>query len=79
MDPSIASAVVRTSECLRIEAGDVLFAEGDPPDAGYVVVSGRLMATRDGVRIGEVGRGEVVGEIGLIERSPRIGDGHRAA
>ncbi len=71
VDPSIASAVVRTSECLRIEAGDVLFAEGDPPDAGYVVVSGRLTATRGGVQIGEVGRGEVVGEIGLIERSPR--------
>ncbi len=56
---------------VHVDAGDVLFAEGDPSDAGYLVVSGRLAVTRGGVAVGEVGRGEIVGEIGLLEASPR--------
>ena len=50
---------------------EVLFEEGDASDAGYLVVSGRLAASRDGAVIGEIARGEVVGEVGMIERAPR--------
>ncbi len=56
-------------------AGEVLFREGDTSDAMYVVVSGRLRATRDddGKRrtIGDIGRGETVGEMGLLTGEAR--------
>ncbi len=51
-------------------AGEILFREGDTSDAMYVVVSGRLRATRDDDgktrAIGDIGRGETVGEMGLL-------------
>jgi predicted acylesterase/phospholipase RssA/CRP-like cAMP-binding protein len=69
--PAVAAEVVALSEWVDLEAGAMLFAEGDHSDAGYLVVSGRLAVSRGGVHIGEVGRGEIVGEMGLIERAPR--------
>ena len=53
-----------------LPAGEILFREGDTSDAMYVVVSGRLRATRDDDgktrTIGDIGRGETVGEMGLL-------------
>jgi predicted acylesterase/phospholipase RssA/CRP-like cAMP-binding protein len=69
--PSVAAEVVELATWIHLEAGDVLFAEGDPSDAGYLVVSGRLGVVQGDSHVGEVGRGEVVGEMGLIERTPR--------
>ncbi|MGI9052414.1 MAG: cyclic nucleotide-binding domain-containing protein [Ilumatobacteraceae bacterium] len=71
VDRTVAAEAVDSSEILHVDAGQPVFAEGDESDAGYLLVSGRLAATRDGVVIGEIARGEVVGEVGLIERSPR--------
>jgi len=54
----------------ELGAGEILFREGDTADAMYVVVSGRLRATRqdDGHdrTIGDIGRGETVGEMALL-------------
>lgn len=51
-------------------AGEILCREGDAADAMYVVVSGRLRATRteDGETrtVGEISRGETVGEMALL-------------
>ncbi len=71
VDPAVAAEVVALSEWVDLEAGAMLFAEGDHSDAGYLVVSGRLAVSQGGVHLGEVGRGEIVGELGLIERAPR--------
>ena len=67
----VAAEVAQSSERRRLQAGERLFSEGDESDAAYLVVSGRLEASRDSVVLGEVGRGEIVGEVGLIARSPR--------
>ncbi len=62
---------------LRVAQGDTLISEGDPSDAIYFVIRGRLLATRfdeergDHVEIGELGRGDAVGEIGLMSGTPR--------
>jgi predicted acylesterase/phospholipase RssA/CRP-like cAMP-binding protein len=58
-------------EWQQLERREVLFQRGDPGDAMYVVVNGRLrvVATRrDGSErvVGEVGPGEVVGEFALL-------------
>ena len=44
---------------------------GRPPDAAFLFVSGRLTVVQGGDHVREVARGELVGEIGLIERAPR--------
>jgi predicted acylesterase/phospholipase RssA/CRP-like cAMP-binding protein len=58
-------------EWQQLERREVLFQRGDPGDAMYFVVNGRLrvVATRrDGSErvVGEVGPGEVVGEFALL-------------
>lgn len=54
----------------QLSAGEKLFREGDEADSMYVVVSGRLRATReeDGKTrvVGEITRGETVGEMALL-------------
>lgn len=54
----------------ELGAGEILFREGESADAMYVVVSGRLRATREDEgtarTIGEISRGETVGEMALL-------------
>lgn len=52
----------------RLGAGELLMRSGDPGQHGYVVLDGRLAATRpgDAAPFLEYGRGDVVGEIGLF-------------
>lgn len=71
------AGIIAGVEWRRLDQGEVLFEEGDASDAIYFVVRGRLLASRfdsgEGgeVRLGEAGRGEVVGEMGLLRRAPR--------
>lgn len=57
--------------------GEALVTEGDRSDAMYFVVRGRVVASRydpvndETVIVGESGRGEAVGEIGLLANTPR--------
>jgi predicted acylesterase/phospholipase RssA/CRP-like cAMP-binding protein len=75
-DQALVQQVVDRVEWRRLAAGDVLFREGDPADAAYFVVGGRLMVLAsddagDERLVAELGRGEVVGELGLLDRAPR--------
>jgi NTE family protein len=58
-----------------LEAGEVLFREGDPGDRFYIVESGELIVGRTrNDRMVEIARcktGEYVGEIALIQNIPR--------
>lgn len=75
-EPELVRTVVDRVGWRRLAAGDVLFEQGDPSDAAYFIVAGRvLVALRDGdgpaTPVAELGRGEVVGELGLLDRAPR--------
>jgi predicted acylesterase/phospholipase RssA/CRP-like cAMP-binding protein len=75
-DHDLVQQVVDRVTWRRLEAGDTLFREGDVADAAYFIVGGRLSVLVDdgdsGERlIAELGRGEVVGELGLLDRAPR--------
>ncbi|NNF09002.1 MAG: cyclic nucleotide-binding domain-containing protein [Acidimicrobiia bacterium] len=63
------------AESLHLRGGEVLLREGDPSDALYVVASGRMQAfvTTDGTEalVGEIGRGEVIGEMGILADEAR--------
>jgi len=54
-----------------VEAGHTLFVEGAPSKDLYVIVSGTAAVKRNGRRIGRVGAGDVVGELGVILGGPR--------
>jgi len=58
-------------EEVHVAAGDALFREGDPGDAMYVIVSGRIVVARDGNHLADLSRGECVGEMSLIDGMPR--------
>ena len=63
-------------ESVELAGGEMLFREGDPSDALYLLISGRLQAMVAGPGglgqvVGEIGRGESVGEMGLFSGKPR--------
>ena len=74
-DQAIVQQVVDRVGWRRLEAGEVLFEQGDVADAAYFVVGGRVSVhvVDDGEErlVAELGRGEVVGELGLLDRAPR--------
>jgi CRP/FNR family cyclic AMP-dependent transcriptional regulator len=55
---------------MALETGQVLFAEGDPPNSMYVVKSGTLRIRSAGVIYEDVGPGGIVGEMALVEHYP---------
>ncbi len=86
-DPDTVEAVLSRIDWHRLAAGEVLFRQGDAAEAAYFVVNGRLAVSAHiedrehtpraaNVRaadtvLAEVGRGDVVGEIGLLDDAPR--------
>lgn len=58
---------------IELQPGQVLFREGDEPDFAFLVESGRLLITSgpDARVLAEVGAGELLGEMAVIDRSAR--------
>jgi len=77
-DHPVLAVVEERAEWITLPGGTRLFAAGDPADALYLVISGRFrVVQREGVRqefIAEIGRGEVVGEMGALTDEPRSAD-----
>ncbi|MEI7973924.1 MAG: Crp/Fnr family transcriptional regulator [Bdellovibrio sp.] len=63
------------STAKKIEAGQYLFREGDPPDAVYVVKHGQLAVVKSKagseITLAEVGAGSMVGEMAFFDQQPR--------
>jgi NTE family protein len=64
-------------EWVEIRGGETLMRQGDPGDALFLLVSGRLRAYLrgdDGASraVGEIARGEIVGEMSLFTGEPRM-------
>ncbi|MFM2078550.1 MAG: hypothetical protein RJA49_2440 [Actinomycetota bacterium] len=54
-----------------LESGDVLFSEGDVGEEMFAVIEGELELQVAGRTVDRVGPGAIVGEMALIDRSPR--------
>lgn len=75
----VQEVIDRTHPCMTtvgLMGGQVLMRQGDPPDSLHLVLSGRLRAaaSRGGgeqVVLGEVVRGEPIGELGVVMQQPR--------
>jgi predicted acylesterase/phospholipase RssA/CRP-like cAMP-binding protein len=71
-DNRVVSAIAKIVTWKTLAPGEVLFEQGQLADAAYLVISGRLEAPRvNGVAPFEVGRGEIIGELGLLDGRPR--------
>jgi predicted acylesterase/phospholipase RssA/CRP-like cAMP-binding protein len=73
-DPTARAELEANAEWIRLGGGELLFRRGDPGDAAYLVISGRLRVVDDtrGERMpNEVGAGETLGEMALLSGEPR--------
>ena len=63
------------SAAKKIDAGKFLFREGDPPDAMYVVKTGKLAVVKvkanAEIVLAEIGPGAMVGEMAFFDQQPR--------
>ncbi|KAJ9659891.1 phosphatidylcholine and lysophosphatidylcholine phospholipase [Coniosporium apollinis] len=68
-------------EWVQVNAGQVIFNQGDDSDAIYIVLTGRLRAIQEGENdgmkvIGEFGQGDSVGELEVLTETARPGSLH---
>jgi len=75
-DRSFLEAMKPQLDWVRLSSGNVLFQQGEQEDSLYFVVAGRLRAiVRDGAgnerTIGDIRRGETLGEMALLTGEPR--------
>jgi predicted acylesterase/phospholipase RssA len=73
---AVAADLAARTAFVAVPAGHVLFRRGDPADAAYLVVAGRMRvigSDADGQPepIAEVGTGELIGELALLEDAVR--------
>ena len=76
LDTGFLRGIGREFEQVAVAGGHTLVRRGDPSDALYILISGRLVATREDdlgriVRLGEIGRGEMIGEMSLLSGGTR--------
>ena len=76
VERSALEALGKEIEWLWLPAGETLLREGEPGDAVFFVLDGRLRVFTRGaggavVAIGEVGKGESIGEMALLSGAPR--------
>lgn len=75
IEKTVLDAVEHEVEWFCLPAGKLLFRQGDPADAFYLVRSGALAAFRDGALgrpdlLGYIRAGEPVGEMSLLDETP---------
>ncbi|WP_082277095.1 MFS transporter [Mycobacterium ostraviense] len=71
LDAAALAELRDRAQLVELEAGAYLFHAGDTSDCLYVVRNGRLQVVNKDVVVTELGRGEVVGELGLLIQAPR--------
>jgi CRP-like cAMP-binding protein len=55
---------------IRIGAGETIFCEGEPVDSIYLVLAGRVMVEKSGVKIREVGEKQPFGLVAALDVGP---------
>jgi CRP/FNR family transcriptional regulator, cyclic AMP receptor protein len=63
--------LARVTDDLEVPAGQVLCKEGETGQEFFVIVEGETKVTRRGKRVATRGGSEFVGEIALLEDTPR--------
>lgn len=71
MPESALEAIAGLATETQFGDGETVTREGDEGDAFYVVTAGQLAVTRNGMTIRDLGPGDFLGEISLIDGRPR--------
>ncbi|HEB89581.1 MAG TPA: cyclic nucleotide-binding domain-containing protein, partial [Deltaproteobacteria bacterium] len=74
LDPASLHTLIRRIRVVTLEAGQVLFRQGDAANSLYVIVEGAVVPIAEGERrrkLAVLERGEFFGEIGLMAKQPR--------
>jgi CRP/FNR family cyclic AMP-dependent transcriptional regulator len=61
----------RTVE-VDVPEGHVLVRQGDDGTGLFLIVSGAVRVVHDGATVARLGAGEIVGELAVIDRQPRL-------
>ena len=77
IEPAALAELRACLEWMDVPGGQTLMTQGEPGDAMYLVLSGRLRAyvnDEDGTprAVREMGRGQIVGEMSVITGEPRL-------
>src|SRR5215470_2579701 len=73
-DPAALAEIEADAEWVSLAGGATLFRRGDPGDAAYIVISGRMRVVDDSARdrtLSEIGAGETLGEMALLSGESR--------
>ncbi len=73
-DPAALAELQADAEWVSLRGGEILFRRGDPGNAAYTVLTGRLRVLDDtaGERaLNEIGAGEILGEMALLSAERR--------
>lgn len=74
VDDTVLSALSQDMSIESIQGGELLIREGEIADCMYILVHGRLLVYQNNDEthsIGEIGAGDVVGELGIFIDTPR--------
>jgi len=71
LTPRITERMAREAVAVTAPAGSRLISEGEPGDRFYVIVLGRVLVTRNGLPLRELGAGDSFGELALLRNDPR--------
>jgi serine/threonine protein phosphatase PrpC len=63
--------VTNVGELVKLPAGNRIWQEGDGGDEMMLVLSGSVEITKNGKRLSVLGKGEVLGEMAMIDAAPR--------
>lgn len=77
-DPEFHSFIEKNAEYTELSTGEYLVKEGDQTSEVYFLLTGHLRALKNTptgtVILGEIGRGETIGELALFTGKPRSAD-----
>src|SRR5262245_16172886 len=71
MPESAMEAICGLATEAEFADGDTVTREGDEGDAFYVIVDGKLVISRNGMTLRDMGPGDFLGEIALVDGRPR--------
>ena len=67
----LGGVAVLTDE-VHFEPGETIYREGEPTDAIYLILKGRVGVERNGQRIHEMGEKHAFGTVAALDRNPAV-------
>jgi CRP/FNR family transcriptional regulator, cyclic AMP receptor protein len=65
------AAIAKASDRLSLAGGSTLTRQDESAREAFVILSGKATVKRNGRKVAELGPGDAVGELGLLDRGPR--------